>query len=106
MYRSSGYSGFFLDTFENWFKFFFFDLRLVDVDFLVNGVLFWLNISVVLNSISWYLNGLLYLFVRILSWKNNRLSFNYFVFSINEFRFGSDELVQNSGLFNNLLSDW
>lgn len=105
LYWSFSYSCLFLNPFENWLKFSLFDLRFINVDLLVNSVFFWLNVSVVFYFVSWNLDSFLNLFVGVLSWKYNRFSFNYFVFSVNEFWFCSNKFVQNSRLFDDLLSN-
>lgn len=106
LYWSSCHSSFFLNTFKDWFKFSLFDLRFIDIYLLIDGMFFRLNISVILDFISWNLNCFLNLFIRVLSGKNNWFSFNNLVFSINKFWFCSDEFVKNSRLLNNFLSDW
>lgn len=66
---------------------------------------FWLDVGVIFDSVSGHLDTLLNLLIRILSGKDDRFSFNDFVFTINEIGFGSNELVENCGLFNYFLSD-
>ena len=99
------YFSFFLNTSENRFEFFFLNISFIDINFLIDCVFFWLDVSIILDFVSRNLNRFLNLLIRKLGWKHNRFSFNYFIFSVNEFRFGSNEFVQNGWLFNNLLSN-
>lgn len=99
------YFGFFLNTSENRFEFFFLNVSFIDINFLIDSMFFWLNVGIILDFVSRNLNRFLNLLIRILGRKHNRFSFNYFIFSVNEFRFSSNEFVQNGWLFNNLLSN-
>lgn len=54
---------FLLNSSENGLQFSFFNIRLIDVNFLVNSVFLGLNVGVIFNNISRNLNGFLYLFV-------------------------------------------
>ena len=99
------YFCFFLNTSENRFEFFFLNISFIDINFLIDCVFFWLDVSIILDFVSRNLNRFLNLLIRKLGWKHNRFSFNYFIFSVNEFRFSSNEFIQNGWLFNNLLSN-
>lgn len=99
------YFSFFLNTSENRFEFFFLNISFIDINFLIDCVFFWLDVSIILDFVSRNLNRFLNLLIRKLGWKHNRFSFNYFIFSVNELRFSSNEFIQNGWLFNNLLSN-